>query len=104
MATILSNNGKGVRLEVSGTSTRARIVGTGDSLVLSNGERFDVYVALGTSTIEADLTSYLVLPGTKEDNIVLDPETHREFWDDPWIAAICAPGQSGVLTVHRVSR
>ena len=101
---ILSNNGKGLRLACTPTSARARLVGTGDSLVLTNPGSTDAYAVLGPSTVEADLTGYQILPGTKEDNIVLDPEVHAEFWADPWIAVICESGQTATLLVHRVSR
>lgn len=101
---ILSNNGKGLRLSVIETSSRGALVGTGDSLVITNPNDFNIYVALGGSTVEADLTGYLILPGDKEDSIVLDPEKHRDFYAAPWIAAICESGYSGPLLVHRVSR
>ena len=101
---ILSNNGKGLRMNCTAVSSRAALVGTGDSLVITNPNTFNIYVALGGLTIEADLTGYLILPGTKEDNIVLDPEKHAAFYAAPYIAAICESGLSGYLSVHRVSR
>lgn len=101
---ILSNNGKGLRMSCTAVSTRAALVGTGDSLCITNPNDFNIYVVLGTSTIEADLTGYLILPGTKEDEIVLDPQKHAEFYSAPYIAAICESGYAGPLLVHRVSR
>lgn len=101
---IFQNNGKGLRLSANDVSARSRIGGKGDSLVLTNSGFNNIYVAIGSSTIEADLTGYLILPGTKEDNIVLDPEIHAAFYADPWIAVICESGVTGFLSVHRVSR
>ncbi len=101
---ILSNNGKGLRMSCTAVSSRAALIGTGDSLCLTNPNSFNIYVALGTSTIEADLTGYLILPGTKEDEIVLDAVKHAEFYAAPYIAAICDSGYAGPLLVHRVSR
>ncbi len=101
---IFQQNGKGLRLSVSAVSARTQIGGKGDSLVLTNPGPNNIYVALGTSTIETDLTGYLILPGTKEDNIVLDPEIHAAFYADHWIAVICDSGVTGFLSVHRVSR
>ena len=103
-AVILSNNGKGLRMSCTATSTRAALVGTGDSLVVTNPNGFNIYVVLGSSTIDADLTGYLILPGTKEDNLVLDPAKHAAFYNAPYIAAICESGFAGALSVHRVSR
>lgn len=101
---ILSNNGKGLRMSCTAVSTRAALVGTGDSLCITNPNRFNIYVTIGSSTIEADLTGYLILPATKEDSIVLDPEKHAAFYFAPYIAAICESGYAGSLLVHRVSR
>tara|TARA_R110000868_G_scaffold411706_1_gene707763 strand:- start:6450 stop:6773 length:324 start_codon:yes stop_codon:yes gene_type:complete len=101
---ILTNNGKGLRMSCAAVSSRAALVGTGDSLCISNLNGFAIYVVLGGSTIEADLTGFPILPGTKEDNIVLDAEKHAAFYANPYIAVICESGLSGYLSVHRVSR
>lgn len=101
---ILSNNGKGLRMACTATSSRAALVGTGDSLVITNPNTFNIYVTLGGPTLESDLTGYLILPRTKEDSIVLDPEKHAAFYAAPYIAAICESGFAGSLLVHRVSR
>ena len=101
---ILTNNGKGLRMNCTPTSSRAALVGTGDSLCITNPNRFDVYVAIGGPAIEADLTGYLLLPQTKEDGIVLDAEKHAAFYAAPYIAVICNSGFAGPLLVHRVSR
>lgn len=79
-------------------------MGTGDSLVLTNPNPFEIYVTLGTSSIDADLTGFPILRGTKEDNIIIDAEIHAEFYADPWIAVICESGFAGPLLVHRVNR
>jgi hypothetical protein len=101
---ILSNNGKGLRMSCTAVSSRAALVGTGDSLCITNPNSFNIYFVLGGSTIEADLTGYLILPQSKEDEIVLDPEKHAAFYNAPWIAVICESGFAGPLLVHRVSR
>lgn len=102
---ILSNNGKGVRLTVTSTSSRARIVGKGDSLVLSNPYQVPIYVAIGGSTIEADLTCFQIPPGEQQDGIVLDPKIHADFYNDPWIAAVIEEaGQTVYLGVQRAHR
>lgn len=101
---IFQNNGKGHRLAVTAVSSRTQLGGNGDSLVLTNPGEENIYVVLGTSTVEADLTGYLILPFTKEDNIVLDPTVHAAFYNDPYIAVICESGVTGYLSVHRVSR
>ena len=101
---ILTNNGKGLRMSCTAVSSRAALVGTGDSLCITNPNSFEIYIALGGSTIEADLTGFPILRLTKEDNIVLDPEKHAAFYATPYIAVICESGLSGYLSVHRVSR
>lgn len=101
---ILSNGGKGLRMSCSAVSSRAALVGTGDSLCITNPNAFEIHMVLGDSSVEADLTGFPILPLTKEDNIVLDPEKHAAFYASPYIAVICQSGFAGPLLVHRVSR
>lgn len=100
---ILTNNGKGRRLNCTAVSSSVSVKSlVGDSLVVTNPNSFDIYLAVGGPSIEADLTSYLILPGEKEDNLVIDP--NADYAADPWVAVICATGLAGPVLVHRASR
>jgi hypothetical protein len=102
----LTNNSVGGRIAVTGTSQRVAISGYGDSLVISNLGDCDAYIALGDSSIVAVLTSttagYPIFAGAKEDEILIPPDA--SWRNAPYIAAICASGETTVITAHRVFR
>ncbi len=103
----LSNNGIGLRLEPDGTGVRGQIVGDGDSLIFTNPGSTTVYVAIGGPGIVATTAGYPILYGTKEDEIMLTAPgggPGLKLAGGTWVAAICEPGQSGTITIHRVSR
>jgi hypothetical protein len=107
---ILSNNGIGVRLTPSGTTSTAAVavspVGTGDSLIVTNPSSCTIYLVIGGSTIQAPVpgttAGYPILAGTKEDEIVLDKDA--AYYQRPYVACNCEDGDEGILIVHRVSR
>lgn len=99
---ILSNNGIGLRLAPTSTSSRSALIGSGDSLVIANVGTVDVYVSFGTvTTATATNAGYVIYAGQKEDQLVLDREA--DWYDAPYIAAITEAG-TGAITVHRVFR
>lgn len=105
----LSNGGIGIRLEPGDTSVRKQIVGDGDSLLFSNPNPLGttVYIAIGDANVVATTAGYPILVGSKEDEVMLTAPGGGPGFKLPggtWVAAICETGESGAITVHRVSR
>lgn len=98
----LTNNGLGVRLSCTDVSSRVAIPGNGDSLCVTNPGNTTIYMGLGGSTFEATTAGYPILPGTKEDNLLLDVDA--DWYHAPYIAGICESGVTGTLIVQRVFR
>lgn len=99
---ILTNGGRGVRMECTDTSQRAVPLGDGDSFCVTNPSNVTIYLEIGDATVTATTAGYPILKGTKEDNLPLDSKT--DYYDDLHFAAVCESGQTGALIVHRVFR
>lgn len=101
----LSNNGTGVALACTSASggTRVALVGEGDSMVVTNVGSFVGYLALGDATGPAATTAcYPILPGTKEDQLILDRT--KSYGRVPYVAGVCKSGETTTLVVHLVQR
>lgn len=103
-----NNNGTGVALactDASG-STRVALTGEGDSLMVTNVGSSTGYLAIGDSTVTAlapgSTASYPVLPGTKEDQLLIEPTA--SYAKAPYVAGVCKSGETTTLVIHRVSR
>ena len=94
----LPSDGIGIRIEANETSQRAQLVGDGDSIVATNIGTVPVFICFGRGDVVATNACYPCLPGTKESEIMLKNSS------GDWIAAICDPGQSATIIIHRVSR
>lgn len=94
----LPNGGEGVRIDANDESQRAELVGDGDTLVATNLGPVPVYIRMGRSDVVATTACYPILVGDKESDIMLKGASGS------WVAAICAPGESATILIHRVSR
>lgn len=105
----LSNNGRGVALVCTDASGAAQValIGDGDSLVVTNiGDKYG-FLSLSDGTIDAvapgaGVSSYPMVPGSKEDQIILDKTV--SYYASPFVAGVCAAGETTTLIVHLVSR
>lgn len=95
---VLPNGGLGVRIAATSTSQRAELIGDGDTIVATNLGSVPVYIRFGRSDVAATTECYPILPGTKEDGIMMKGSSGS------WIAAICDSGQSATILIHRVAR
>lgn len=104
----LSNAATGVVLACTDASggTRVPLLGDGDSLVVTNIGYTDGYLAVGNSDVVAvapgSTASYPVFARTKEDQIVLRKGV--DYTSVPYVAGVCATGETTTLIVHFVSR
>ena len=94
----LPNGGLGVRIDANDVSQRAELIGDGDSIVATVWGAVPVMIRVGRSDVEATIACYPCLPRAKEDEIMLKGASGS------WVAAICDPGQSATIFIHRVSR
>lgn len=94
----LSNGGLGVRIAATDVSQRAELIGDGDSIVATVIGSVPVYIRFGRGDVVATNACYPILPGAKEDEIMLKGASGS------WVAAVCDPGQSATLVIHRVAR
>jgi len=95
----LPNGGLGVRIAATDTSQRIEMVGDGDTIVATIvSGAVPVYIRFGNSTVAATTSCYPILPGGKEDGIMLKNAAGS------WVAAICDTDQSATILIHRVSR
>lgn len=103
----LSDGGLGVRIDATDTSQRALLTGDGDSVLATNPGDRTVYIRIGGDTVQSTNACYPILPGTKEDEIMLKGADGGQGLRSPggiWFAAICDAGQTGTVILHRVSR
>lgn len=94
----LANGGLGTRIDATDVSQRAEMTGTGDSIVATVIGSAPVFIRFGREDVVATGECYPCLPGTKESEIMLKNSSGN------WIAAICDPGQSATIIIHRVDR
>ena len=88
-----TNGFLGVRLSATTASSRAQLVGSGSSLVLTNPGSVECYVALGGSSVTATTSHFPVLPGT-QTTLSLPEDA-----SDTWVAVITA-SRSSTLLAH----
>lgn len=94
----LSNGGLGVRINANDVSQRVKLIGDGDSIVATVIGVVPVYIRFGRDDVEATTACYPILSDEKEDEIMLKGAS------GDWVAAICDPGMSATILIHRVSR
>lgn len=94
----LPNGGLGVRIDATGTSQRAQLIGDGDSIVATNIGSAPVFIRFGGSDVVATTACYPILPGDKEPDIMLKGASGS------YVAAICESGQTATILIHRVAR
>ena len=94
----LPNGGLGVRIEANDSSQRAELIGDGDSIVATVIGNVPVFIRFGRGDVEATNACYPILPNDKEGDVMLKGVSGS------WVAAICDPGQSATILIHRVSR
>lgn len=94
----LTNGAVGVSLSATSTSSRAAIVGNGDTLVVSNpGDKW-AYLVLGNSTVTATTSGYPIPPGTQQDFLLDDGAAYATA---PYAAAITSGSDTTTVLVHR---
>jgi hypothetical protein len=95
-----SNSGLGASISATNVSSRAAIVGTGDTLIIANKGTGDVHIAFGSSTVTATTAHYVIFAATKEEFLfgkdVAAEATH--------VAAITAGSATGTVVINRGTR
>lgn len=101
MASSVFTPGKSVSLATTATNQRLLVDGSGTVMRVANGGASVAYVALGKSTVTA------VVPTTSGGDLYATPVLPGEvaFFscsvDDPYVAALCASGQTTTLFFSR---
>lgn len=107
----LTNNGLGVTLVCTSSTGATRVLVPGDGdLVVTNVGTCTGYLGVGGSTgftavapgATGSAASYPILVGTKEDQITIPPS--EAYAKEPYVAGVCAAGETTTLIVHRVRR